>query len=195
MLKKFEVGKEYKCVALYGGYYGIKVVGRTETTISFVYDEETSDDRSTQTAEIIIQESAVYDEDLNTIDRVKTETVVAWSYHSPYAKNKDDVDYGYFFAFDNTRLWTKEEWEVEKNGTVVNSDGWTIRCGSHTYITLEYEGKFVFCLDNDGMYMEEIIERIEKRTRKKFADIPIKGSKSDFDGLRFLNGGFKQNWI
>ena len=51
--------------------------------------------------------------------------------------------------------------------------GFTIRCGGHTYITLEYDGKFIFCLDNDMMYAEEMIWRIEKRTRMNFQDIPI----------------------
>lgn len=27
--------------------------------------------------------------------------------------------------------------------------GYTIRCGGHNYITLEWNGKFIFCLDND----------------------------------------------
>ena len=72
------------------------------------------------------------------------------------------------------------------------ADGYTIRCSSHTYITLEWNDRFLFCLDNDLHYMEEIIERIEKRTGKKFSDIPVKGKDQDFDGLRFLSGGFKK---
>ena len=70
--------------------------------------------------------------------------------------------------------------------------GYTIRCSSHTYVTLEWEGQFIFCLDNDLHYMETIIEKIEKRTRMKFREIPVKGSIQDFDGLRFLSGGFKK---
>lgn len=72
--------------------------------------------------------------------------------------------------------------------------GYTIRCGSHTYITLEYNGKFIFCLDNDVMYAEEMIYNIEKRTGTDFKDIQIKGNKEDFDGLRFFNGGWKRNF-
>lgn len=72
---------------------------------------------------------------------------------------------------------------------------WSMRCGSHTYITLYWNDKFIFCLDNDMYYMENIIEAIEKRTQMKFNEIPIIGSKEDFNGLRFLAGGFKYNWI
>lgn len=45
--------------------------------------------------------------------------------------------------------------------------GYTIRCGNHTYITLEYNGKFIFCLDNDVMYAEEMIYNIEKKNRHR----------------------------
>ena len=55
-------------------------------------------------------------------------------------------------------------------------DGFTIRCGGHNYITLEWNGKFIFCLDNDLLYAEEMIHKIEKRTKMNFQDIPIKGS-------------------
>lgn len=72
---------------------------------------------------------------------------------------------------------------------------WSMRCGSHTYITLYWNDKFIFCLDNDMHYMENIIEAIEKRTQMKFEEIPIIGSKEDFNGLRFLAGGFKYNWL
>ena len=41
-------------------------------------------------------------------------------------------------------------------------DEWTIRCSGHNYITLEWNEKFVFCLDNDMMYAEEMIYKIEK---------------------------------
>ncbi len=71
---------------------------------------------------------------------------------------------------------------------------WTISCGSHTYITLEWNGKFVFCLDNDMMYAEEMIHQIEKRTGMNFQDIQIKGTKEDFSGLRFFNGGWKRDF-
>ena len=74
-------------------------------------------------------------------------------------------------------------------------EGFTIRCSCHTYITLEYDGKFVFCLDNDMMYAEEMIYEIEKRTRMNFQDIPVVGMKEDdFRGLRFFNGGWKRDF-
>ena len=71
-------------------------------------------------------------------------------------------------------------------------DNYTIRCNCHTYVTLEWNGNFIFCLDNDMMYMETIIEKVEKRTGMKFSEIHVKGNDQDFDGLRFLNGGFKK---
>ena len=71
---------------------------------------------------------------------------------------------------------------------------YTIRCGSHTYITLEFDGRFVTCLDNDFLYAEEMIYQIEKRINMNFQDIPIKGCKEDFQGLRFFNGGWKRDF-
>lgn len=77
----------------------------------------------------------------------------------------------------------------------MKKEGFTIRCSCHTYITLEYDGKFVFCLDNDMMYAEEMIYEIEKRTRMNFQDIPVVGMKEDdFSGLRFFNGGWKRDF-
>ena len=73
-------------------------------------------------------------------------------------------------------------------------DGFTIRCGGHNYITLECNGKFIFCLDNDLLYEAEMIHKIEKRTKMNFQDIPIKGSKDDFQGLIFFNGGWKRDF-
>lgn len=72
--------------------------------------------------------------------------------------------------------------------------GYTIKCSGHNYITLEYDEKFIFCLDNDFLYAEEMIYRIEKRTQMNFQDIPIKGRKDDFSGLRFFRGGWKRNF-
>jgi len=69
---------------------------------------------------------------------------------------------------------------------------YTIRCGCHIYVTLEWNDQFIHCYDNDMYYMEDIISAIEARTRQKFTEIPIKGSIQDFDGLRFRNGGFKK---
>lgn len=83
---------------------------------------------------------------------------------------------------------------------------WSMKCGCHIYITLFYDGKFVHCYDNDcfaeneknnDYYMEYVIEKIEKRTGLKITDINIIGDVEDFDGLRFLNGGFKKGceWL
>lgn len=60
--------------------------------------------------------------------------------------------------------------------------------------TLEWNEKFVFCLDNDMMYAEEMIYKIEKRTGVDFRNIKIKGQKEDFTGLRFFNGGWKRDF-
>ena len=77
----------------------------------------------------------------------------------------------------------------------MSDKGYTIRCGSHNYITLEHEGNFVYCLDNDMMYAEEIIYRIEQRTRINFSDIPLKGcDKAAFQGLRFFTGGWTRDF-
>lgn len=77
---------------------------------------------------------------------------------------------------------------------MTETKGYTIRCGGHNYITLEWNGDFIFCLDNDLEYAEEMIFKIEKRTGMKFQDIPIKGSKEDFNGLRFFKGGWKRDF-
>ena len=52
----------------------------------------------------------------------------------------------------------------------------------------------MFCLDNDAMYAEKMIYEIEKRTRMNFQDIQLKGTKKDFRGLRFFNGGWKRDF-
>lgn len=72
------------------------------------------------------------------------------------------------------------------------SGTYTIRCSCHTYVTLEWNNKFVRCYDNDMEYMEDIIAAIEKRTHQKFNEIARRGNIQDFDGLRFRNGGFKK---
>lgn len=73
-------------------------------------------------------------------------------------------------------------------------EGYSIRCGGYNYITLEHDDKFLICLDNDIMKAEEMIHYIQKRTGMKFQDIPIKGSKEDFTGLVFFNGGWKRDF-
>ena len=74
---------------------------------------------------------------------------------------------------------------------------YSVRCTSHTYITLEWNDRFIKCYDNDRNYMEYIIAEIEKRTRTKFTDIPRKSDIQSFDGMRFLHGGFKKGaeWL
>ena len=95
--KVFEIGQEYRCTGLYGDEYKIKVVDRTETTVSFIYDEQTSDDRTVQVQEIIVQEGHDYDEELNVVGTYLVESLIAWEYHSQYAA-PDEFDYGYYFA-------------------------------------------------------------------------------------------------
>lgn len=84
--------------------------------------------------------------------------------------------------------------------------GFSIECKGHNYINLYYDGKLVHCYDNDlhldnetkdEYYTEHIIKSIEKRTRTKITDIPIIGHVEDFDGMRFLNGGFRKGaeWL
>lgn len=81
-----------------------------------------------------------------------------------------------------------------KNINEIMKSGYTIRCTSHTYVTLEKDGKHVCCYDNDIMKVEEIIYRIEERTGIDFRDIPIKGVKDDFSGLLFFRGGWKRDF-
>jgi len=71
---------------------------------------------------------------------------------------------------------------------------YSIRCNHLIYVTLEYDDKFIFCLDNCCFYAEDIIIRIEKRTGMNFQDIPIKGKKSDFEALSFYNGGWQRKF-
>lgn len=76
----------------------------------------------------------------------------------------------------------------------MKKDKYTIECYCYTYVTLEWNGKFIFCLDNTFMKAEEMIYEIEKRTGMNFQDIPIKGSKDDFQGLSFFYGGWKRDF-
>lgn len=72
--------------------------------------------------------------------------------------------------------------------------GYTIKCTSHTYVTLYWNRKLIFCLDNDLMCAEEIIYEIEQRTKLDFREIPIIVRKEDFQGLIFHNGGWKRDF-
>ena len=69
---------------------------------------------------------------------------------------------------------------------------YAIKCSGHNYVSLYWGDKFIHCYDNNLEYMEDIIAAIEKRTQMQFRDIPRMGDIRDFDGLRFLNGGFKK---
>lgn len=71
-------------------------------------------------------------------------------------------------------------------------NNWTMKCTCHIYVSLYWKDAHVLTMDNDGHFMEEIIERFEKRTGLRFKEIPIQGSRQDFDGLRCQNGGFKR---
>lgn len=71
---------------------------------------------------------------------------------------------------------------------------WAIEGQFHNYVTLTYDGRFIFCLDNSTMYAEEMIYRIEKRTGMKFRDIPVIGDKDGFQGWTFFNGGWRRDF-
>lgn len=88
----------------------------------------------------------------------------------------------------------------------VKIKNWSMKCFNHNYIELYYDDKFVHCFDNDihnenplkdEYYTEHIIAAIEKRTKMKITEIPVIGSVEDFDGMRFLHGGFKKGseWL
>ena len=71
------------------------------------------------------------------------------------------------------------------------SDDFWIECKHHEYVTLYYGNQFIRCFDNSTYKAEEIIEMIEKRTRKKFSELPIAGKKEDFQGLTWSAYGWK----
>ena len=74
---------------------------------------------------------------------------------------------------------------------------YSLKCDGHNYVTLSWDGRFIFCLDNDLLRMEEIISAVEKRTRMRFQDIRRENSGDQaWDGLRF-NSGFKKaaEWL
>lgn len=95
---KFKPGKWYHCPDLYGGNgYNIQIVKRNEeeNTVSFLYSENTSDDRTVQTA--TIEKFTVEQGLTGRCEPYETEAIMAWEYQSPYAK-KGDTDKGYFTA-------------------------------------------------------------------------------------------------
>lgn len=91
-IKRFEVGKTYECEALYGGDEVIRVVGRTDSTISYVY---TDDEQNVKTENIIMQNT--YDNETGSICG-KGETIIAWDYIPCCGRYGNDKFYGYFMA-------------------------------------------------------------------------------------------------
>ncbi len=74
---------------------------------------------------------------------------------------------------------------------------YSLKCDGHNYVTLSWDGRFIFCLDNDMLRMEDIIAAVEKRTKMRFQDIQRENSDDQaWDGLRF-NSGFKKaaEWL
>lgn len=65
--------------------------------------------------------------------------------------------------------------------------GYTIRCGGHNYITLEWNGKFIFCLDNDMQYAEEMIYDIEVVQAKNIINDPELKVVFTSEDLDFMN--------
>lgn len=86
---------------------------------------------------------------------------------------------------------------LNKNLDVNMDKGYSLRCSGHTYVTLSWNGRFICCLDNDMLRMEEIIAAVEKRTRMKFEDIRRENSDNqDWDGLNFQTGYKKSSeWL
>ena len=92
-IKRFEVGKTYDCVALYGGEEVIKVVDRTDSTISFIYTDD--GEREVKTRCIIMQDA--YNPNTGRACG-KRETIIAWEYTPCGGRYGDDERYGYFMA-------------------------------------------------------------------------------------------------
>lgn len=93
-IKKFEVGKTYDCEALYGGLEVIRVVERTDSTVSFIYTDD--DEREVRTKPIIMQNT--YDDDETGSICGKGEAIIAWDYIPCGGRYGNDKFYGYFMA-------------------------------------------------------------------------------------------------
>ena len=50
---------------------------------------------------------------LKVIEEIETELMAAWEYHFKYAKS-GEYDYGCYYAFDDIKLYTPEEWAAIK---------------------------------------------------------------------------------
>lgn len=76
-------------------------------------------------------------------------------------------------------------------------DRYSLRCDGHTYITLSWNGRFIYCWDNDMYMMEDIIKAVEKRTQTPFESIRKENPDTyEWDGLKFRIG-FKEarDWM
>ena len=74
---------------------------------------------------------------------------------------------------------------------------YSLRCDGHTYVTLSWNGRFIYCWDNDMIIMENIIKAVEKRTQMPFESIRKENPDTcEWDGLRF-RAGFKKarDWM
>lgn len=92
-IKRFKVGKTYDCESLYGGWEVILVVGRNDSTISYVHADD--DEQNIQTKDIIMQK----DYDWDTLEVCgECESIIAWEYIPCEGRYGDEKHYGYFIA-------------------------------------------------------------------------------------------------
>lgn len=90
MERKFVVGGHYEAASLYGGLLEIKVIERTEDTVTFVYLDDP--EQTPHTKGIILQEHY----DFDTLEPDGTlESLIAWSY-IPAGQHHEE--FGFYFA-------------------------------------------------------------------------------------------------
>ena len=75
-----------------------------------------------------------------------------------------------------------------------DKSGFWVQAHYHMYVSLYWQDKFIFCLDNCLMKAEEMIYWIERRTRTKFRDLPLDNPEDSLNGLLFFNGGWKRDF-
>lgn len=73
----------------------------------------------------------------------------------------------------------------------MTKDTYSLKAGSHTYITLLRNGAFVRCYDNDLFEADDIIKSIEKYTDSKVTELKLENDISEFNGFHFLGKGFR----